>query len=233
MEHILVVEDDMEIAKIITDFLTAKQYRVNWASTGAEGLKDFKAGSYSLAIVDLMLPEMNGFMLCQNIRLISDIPIIILSAKGQDSDKVKGLKLGADDYMTKPFSLTELEARIESQLNRYRRYDLRGPSANLLEYKNGLSINLETRRVLINHIEANLTLKEYFLLEALALNPGRNVSKKELYMNVWQEMHLDGSNTVTVHIKSLREKLGDTSKSPKFIQTVWGLGYRFIGELIK
>ncbi len=230
--QILLVEDDREIARVITDHLSRAGCRVTWASTGIEGWEDFRRGEYDLALVDLMLPEMDGFTLCKNIRLVSDMPLLIVSARQQDEDKVRSLNLGADDYLTKPFSLTELQARIESHLRRYRRYKKQEPEEEKWEYAGGLTIFPEQRRVLLRGVEISLTGKELALLLLLANNPQRLFAKEELYEHVWQQADVDGNNTVTVHIKSLRGKLKDNIRQQKFVQTVWGTGYRFVGEQI-
>ncbi|MFB6465480.1 response regulator transcription factor [Cytobacillus sp. Hz8] len=232
MKHsILLVEDDREIALNIREYLLKRNFLVTWATTGFEGWEDFRKGNYSLAIIDLMLPEMDGFTLCQNIRWESDLPLLILSARSEEDDKVRSLKLGADDYLTKPFSLRELEARIESHLRRYNRYLGKNEMEESFIFLDGLSLFPEKRIVLLNGIEVTLTNKEYSILVLLAKNPQHTFSKKELYEHIWEETDNEGNNTITVHMKSLRAKLNDSPKKPKFIQTVWGTGYRFIGEL--
>ncbi|ARD47274.1 DNA-binding response regulator [Sporosarcina sp. P37] len=229
--HLLLVEDDPEIARVIQDMLRAEDHEVTWATTGLEGWEDFQQGSYDLVLVDLMLPEMDGFTLCQNIRWESDVPIIIISARTEDGDKVEGLQLGADDYVEKPFSLTELSARIQSQLRRWKRYN--GEDATIENktcYTHGLTIFWDQHKVLKATEEIKLTVTEFDLLKVLARNSERVFSKKELYEHVWNQVDAEDAHTVTVHIKSLRRKLGDPVKAPLFIQTVWGSGYRFIGE---
>lgn len=230
---ILIVEDDEQIASILKEYLTNRGYEVNWASTGNEGLEDFKIGNYDLLVVDIMLPGLDGYSLCQSIRLISDVPILIASARNKELDKIKGLKIGADDYVTKPFSLPELEARIESLLRRYNRSIRDGGLEEVYTYAGGLEINFNRKQVLIDGQEIFLTATEWSLLIILAKNPGRPFTKKELYENVWQEENIEGSNTVTVHIKQLRTKLKEDSKNPKYIETAWGIGYRFIGGRMK
>lgn len=230
---ILIVEDDEQIASILKEYLTNRGYEVNWASTGNEGLEDFKIGNYALLIVDIMLPGLDGYSLCQSIRLISDVPILIASARNKELDKIKGLKIGADDYVTKPFSLPEVEARIESLLRRYNRSIREGSLEEVYAYVGGLEINFNRKQVLIDEQEIFLTATEWNLLTILAKNPRRPFTKKELYENVWQEEDIEGSNTVTVHIKQLRTKLKEDSKNPKYIETAWGIGYRFIGGRVK
>lgn len=230
--HILVVEDDLEIARIIRDHLQRKGYTVTWASTGQEGWEDFQKGKYDIVIIDLMLPEMDGFTLVKHIRLeTEDVPLLIISAKHEDDDKIRGLKGGADDYLTKPFSLLELEARIESHLRRFQRYHRERPNDHeQLTFQSGLRINFDKKIVTLNGADVALTSKEYALLVLLVTNPGRVFSKKELYEHIWNQADVDGNNTITVHIKSLRTKLNDPIKHPIFIQTIWGTGYRFIDE---
>ncbi len=229
-EKLLIVEDDEAIANIIKEHLQKEGYEVWWSSTGKEGLDDFKKQNFHLVMIDIMLPEMDGYTLCKNIRWISEVPILIISAKQTDLDKVKGLKLGADDYITKPFSLLEISARVEAHLRRYIKNTGISLSVNSIEFIEGLTILPEENRVLLKNTEISLTSKEFDLLLLMSQNPNKTFSKKELYEHIWQSIDVDGNNTVTVHVKSLREKLGDDVKKPTFIQTVWGTGYKFIGE---
>jgi len=229
MEHILLVEDDREIARIIQDTLTKEGYHLTWATTGIEGLEDFNAGDYSLVLVDWMMPEMNGITLIEHIRLQSDVPIIMISAKSEEADKVTGLQ-DADDYIAKPFSLEELKARVRSHLKRWRKYQQKREPEQKALFANGLAIDWTKQIVMLNDQELQLTQKEFAILKLLAQNPLELFTKEALYTHVWQQMDLEQTNTVTVHIKALREKLQDPVKTPFFIQTVWGKGYRFIGE---
>lgn len=229
-EKILIVEDDEAIASILSEHLKKEGYTVNWASTGIEGLKDFKAEIFDLVMLDIMMPEMDGYSLCQNMRLTNeDIAIIFISAKHEESDKIAGLKLGADDYITKPFSLAEVSARVSAHLRRQRKSE-KNSSVDMMEFKDGLLISELEKKVTLLGEEIQLTGKEFELLILMTKNPGRIFSKGELYQNVWQSIDIEDNNTVTVHIKSIREKLKDSSKNPKFIQTVWGTGYKFIGS---
>ncbi|MBX4260809.1 response regulator transcription factor [Clostridium estertheticum] len=231
-EKILIVEDDEAIASIMKEHLTKESYEVFWASTGKEGLEDFKKEEFQLVMVDVMLPEMDGFTLCKNIRWLNEeVPIIIVSAKQTELDKVKGLRSGADDYMTKPFSLMEISARIEAHLRRGRKKENYIQIDKILQFKDGLTIILEENRVLLNGYEVSLTSKEFEILTLMAQNPNKVFSKGDLYHHIWNNVDVNGNNTVTVHIKSLREKINDNIKKPTFIQTVWGTGYKFIGEL--
>lgn len=229
---ILIVEDEIEIAEIIRAHLMRENYSVVWASTGKEGLEEFKKNNYDLVMLDIMLPEMDGFNVCKNIRLLSDIPIIILSAKKSELDKVKGLKFGADDYITKPFSLMEMEARVYNNIKRYKSNNVTFEKSENLQYKDGLEIIEKERKVLVDNLEVELTSKEFSLLVLMAKNENRVFTKKELYENVWNECEMEGNNTITVHVKEIRQKIKDDIKKPKYIQTVWGTGYKFIGERI-
>nr|WP_295970322.1 response regulator transcription factor [uncultured Bacillus sp.] len=229
-EAILLVEDDYEIARIICDFLRKQNYSVTWASTGKEGLEDFNQCSFDLVLADVMMPEMDGFTLCKTIRLRSDVPLLMISAKNEQESKILGLDIGADDYITKPFSLDELSARISSHLRRYRRYLHKEKQEAQAAYIHGLRIDFLKKTVYLQDKPLLLTTKEKDLLLLLAKNPFQTFSKEELYRHIWQQEDLNGNNTVTVHIKSLRTKLKDEMRSAKYIQTVWGVGYRFIGE---
>lgn len=231
-ESILLVEDDVEIARIICDMLRREGYEVTWATTGLEGWEDFKQMTFDLVLVDLMLPEMDGFTLCKNIRLVSEVPMIIISARTEDIDKVHGLDLGADDYIAKPFSLEELKARVRSHLRRWKKFQGQNTDDERMMFANGLVIDWEKQIIMVQGQEIYLTEKEFSLFKTLALNPQKTFSKTKLYELVWGEMDLADNHTVTVHIKSLREKLTDDAKTPQFIQTIWGKGYRFIGEIL-
>lgn len=230
--RLLIVEDDPEIAQVICDLFRQDGYEVTWATTGLEGWEDFKSATYDLVLVDLMLPEMDGFTLCKNIRWKSDVPLIIISARKEDEDKVKGLDLGADDYVSKPFSLVELKARVESQLRRWKWYKGVPEDISKTEYVGGLTIYWEQNKVGVEGEQVTLTLKEFDLLKVLAKNPQRVFSKSELFEHVWKQVDSEGLHTITVHIRSLREKIKDPVKTPKYIQTVWGKGYQFIGEVL-
>lgn len=234
--RLLLVEDDPEIARVIQRTLQEEGYTVSWASTGREGWEDFCAegiDTYALVLVDLMLPEMDGYTLCKNIRLKSNVPLLIISAKQEDRDKVHGLNIGADDYLAKPFSLSELTARVNSLIRRSHWYAHGNRQPAVTQYAHGLATDWEKRIVTLHGEDVALTGKELDLLQVLAENPRHTFSKTELYEHVWQQTGIGGNNTVTVHIKGLRQKLGDHTKEPYFIQTVWGQGYRFIGERIR
>lgn len=228
-EKLLLIEDDAAIGRIVKDTLELEGYCVTWATTGLEGLADFQAQPFDLVLVDWMLPEMDGLTVCQNIRWESDVPILMMSARKEEEDKVEGLQ-GADDYIAKPFSLEELKARVASHLRRWRRYHKQEAIEEQTAYANGLTIDWQREIVRVNQQEIALTQKEFALVRLLAKNTSQTFTKEELYQHIWQQATLEDTHTVTVHIKALREKLKDSVKNPNFIQTVWGKGYRFIGE---
>lgn len=228
---LLLIEDDAEIARIIRDTLMLDGYMVTWATTGLEGWEDFQQGQYDLVLIDWMLPEMDGLAVCQNIRWVSEVPILMISARKEEADKVEGLQ-GADDYLAKPFSLAELKARVASHLRRWHRYNQKELEIHVAHYEHGLTIHWEQQRVRLGGVEINLTQKEFDLLVLLAHNPQTVFTKEQLYEHVWQQPSGLDTHTVTVHVKALREKLQDSVKTPRWIQTVWGKGYRFIGERI-
>jgi len=228
-EKLLLIEDDTAIGRIVKATLEQEGYQITWATTGLEGLADFQADSFDLVLVDWMLPEMDGLTVCQNIRWESDVPILMMSARKEEADKVEGLQ-GADDYIAKPFSLEELKARVASHLRRWRRYNKQDEVEEQTAYANGLIIDWKREIVSINEQEIALTQKEFALVKLLAKNPSQTFTKKELYQHIWQQASVDETHTVTVHIKALREKLKDPVKTPYYIQTGWGKGYRFIGE---
>lgn len=229
LQQILLVEDDFEIARIIKDTLLLEGYHVTWATTGLEGLQDFQQQRFDLVLVDWMMPEMDGLTLMEHIRMESDVPIIMISARDAEADKVQGLQ-GADDYLAKPFSLAELKARVASQLRRWQRYNKIDEVAEVEIFEHSLTINWTKEIVVLHGEELALTQKELALLKVLMQNAGHILTKEQLYIHVWQQANFMDTNTVTVHIKALREKLQDPVKTPHFIQTVWGKGYRFIGE---
>ncbi|WP_375106437.1 response regulator transcription factor [Lysinibacillus fusiformis] len=226
---LLLIEDDAAIGRIVKDTMEQEGYLVTWSTTGLEGLADFQEQPFDLVLVDWMLPEMDGLTVCQNIRWESDVPILMMSARKEEADKVEGLQ-GADDYIAKPFSLEELKARVASHLRRWRRYNKQEEVEEQTAYANGLIIDWQREIVSINQQEIALTQKEFALVKLLAKNPSQTFTKKELYQYIWQQATLEDTHTVTVHIKALREKLNDSVRHPYFIQTVWGRGYRFIGE---
>ncbi|WP_339220069.1 response regulator transcription factor [Paenibacillus sp. FSL W7-1332] len=230
---LLIVEDDSGIGRVVRDHLRRENYAVTWATTGLECWEDFCNGEYDLVLVDLMLPEMDGFTLSKNIRLKSEVPLLIMSARSEDESKIQAFGLGADDYITKPFSLTELTLRVEAHLKKFRKYQgSEEGKSHLLCYRGGLTVDPVLKQAMYGNELLALTSKEWSLLLLLSTHPGRHFSKSELYEHVWQQKVVDGGNTVTVHIKSLRAKLKENIRTPRYIQTVWGSGYRFIGEFL-
>ncbi|ADC50517.1 two-component response regulator [Alkalihalophilus pseudofirmus OF4] len=228
-ETILVIEDDREISKILNEYLIREGYKVVMAHDGEDGLRRFASIHPHLLLVDLMLPKVDGFEVCRQVRQQSEVPIIVVSARQSDIDKIHSLGLGADDYITKPFSPLELVARVKSHLRRYHRYNGLKEQEKVLSF-DGLTINTNRRMVENDGKPLTLTMKEFELLLTLAEAPGQVFSKEQLYNRVWKQDDADDIRTVTVHIKNVRRKLGDGSKHPRFIDTVWGIGYKFIGQ---
>ena len=227
---ILIVEDDASISELEKDYLELNGFEVDTDSEGKKGLKDALENDYNLLILDIMLPGLDGFEICKKVREVKNIPIIMVSAKKEDIDKIKGLGFGADDYITKPFSPNELVARIKAHLARFERLsgDNAGRGNETIEIR-GLKIDKASRRVFINGNEKNLTKKEFDLLTFLAEHPDRVFEKEELFNKIWEmESYSDGDiATVTVHIKKIREKIEEDATNPQYIETIWGKGYRF------
>ena len=232
MKKILIVEDDKLISNLEKDYLEVAGYEVSVEKNGNNGLKAALENDYSLVILDLMLPGMDGFELCKAIRAKKNMPIILVSARGEEIDKIKGLKLGADDYVVKPFSPAELVARVNAHIERYENLTAAMDEAD--EDKNviktgGLVIDKQSRRVMVNGKEATLTNKEFDLLAFLAEHPNVVYSKDDLFDKIWGADSLGETSTVTVHINKIREKIEKKVSDPKYIETVWGIGYRFKG----
>ena len=226
-EKILVVDDEAAIADLVEVYLTNEGYAVFACGTAAEALEIVAREELSLAILDVMLPDMDGFELCRRIREKYLFPIIMLTAKVQDMDKITGLTLGADDYMAKPFNPLELTARVRTQLRRYIRYNTNGmPREEEQEIDiRGLHIARTSHTVTLNGEALNLTPLEFEILWYLCRNRGKVVSSEELFEAVWKEKYLDSNNTVMAHIGNIREKMKEPARKPKFIKTVWGVGY--------
>lgn len=226
---ILIVDDEKEIADLIEVYLKNDGYEVYKFYSGMEALKCIETTKLDMAILDVMLPDIDGFRICQKIRENHFFPIIMLTAKVEDSDKIMGLTIGADDYITKPFNPLEVVARVKTQLRRYVRYnnisELQDVAANEYDIK-GLLINKITHRCSLFGKEVSLTPTEFSILWCLCERRGRVVSSEELFEAVWGEKYLDNNNTVMAHIGRLREKLHEPSKNPRFIKTVWGVGYK-------
>ncbi len=227
MKKILIIEDDSSIAELERDYMEINGFTVDIESAGDTGLRAALSVDYDLVILDLMLPKVDGFELCRQLRTVKDIPILMVSARKEDIDKIRGLGLGADDYIIKPFSPGELVARVKAHLARYER--LRGntaPKNDEISIR-GLHIDKSSHRVYINNVEVNLTAKEFDLLVLLGSNPNRVFSKTELFERIWGMDSLGDIATVTVHIGKLREKIELVPSNPQYIETIWGVGYRF------
>ncbi len=226
MAAILVVDDEEDIRELVGIYLKNEGFKVYKAADGQEALKCLDDMQIDLAILDVMMTDMDGIALCMEIRKKSNIPIIMLSAKDQDMDKVIGLSAGADDYLAKPFNPVELVARVKAQLRRFNDFNERKPS-NILEYMD-LSMNLETHRVFVNSKEVQLTPKEFAILELLWKNKGNVFSTEHIYNALWSEEEAyDINNVVMVHIRNLRSKIEPDIKNPQYVKTVWGVGYKF------
>lgn len=226
MKKILIIEDEVEIAELEKDYLELSEFEVEIEADGTEGLNKALTGSYDMIILDLMLPGTDGFEICKQVRDKSDIPILMVSARKDDIDKIRGLGLGADDYMTKPFSPSELVARVKAHLTRYERL-LGGTRENAVVEIRGIKIDKTARRVFINGEEKQFTTKEFDLLTFLASNPNRVFTKDELFRDIWDMDSIGDIATVTVHIKKIREKIEADTSNPQYIETIWGVGYRF------
>ncbi len=227
MSRILIIEDEESIADLEKDYLEVSDFEVTVETRGDTGLKTALAEPFDLIILDLMLPGMDGFEVCRRIREQKNLPILMVSAKKDDIDKIKGLGLGADDYMTKPFSPSELVARVKAHLAQYERLVGVGKPENTVIEIRGLKIDKTARRVWVDGEEKQFTTKEFDLLTFLAENPNHVFSKDELFRRVWNMDSVGDIATVTVHIKKIREKLEYDTSNPQYIETIWGVGYRF------
>lgn len=226
MSRILIIEDEYSIAELEKDYLEMDGFEVEIASSGDEGLEKALNKEFDLVILDLMLPNIDGFEVCEEIRKSKQIPILMVSAKKEDFDKIKGLGAGANDYITKPYSPSELVARVKAHLTRYEAILSNSSGANSTIELRGLKIDKSARRVWINNEEKTLTGKEYELLLFFANHPNRAFSKEELFREIWDEAAIGDIATVTVHVKKLREKIELDSSHPQYIETIWGVGYR-------
>ncbi len=227
MSRILIIEDEQAIAELEKDYLELSDFEVEIENDGEEGLKKALEGDYDMFILDLMLPGIDGFEICKQIRENKNTPVIMVSAKKDDIDKIRGLGLGADDYMTKPFSPSELVARVKAHLARYERLIASNPNSNELIEIRGLKIDKTARRVYVDGEEKTLTTKEFDLLAFLAQNPNHVFTKEELFREIWDMNSIGDIATVTVHIKKIREKIEFDTSNPQYIETIWGVGYRF------
>jgi len=227
MDNILIIEDEIAIAELEKDYLELAGFQVTLINEGNKGLEEALTEDYQLIILDLMLPGLDGFEICRRIREEKDIPILMVSAKKEDIDKIRGLGLGADDYMTKPFSPSELVARVKAHLARYERLVKNHDKANEIIEIRGMKIDKTARRVYVNEEEKILTTKEFDLLSFLAAHPDRVFTKDELFREIWDMESFGDIATVTVHIKKIREKIEEDAAKPQYIETIWGKGYRF------
>lgn len=226
-DKILIVDDEAEIADLIEVYLKNENYQVYKFYSANEALKCIETTPLDLAILDVMLPDMSGFTLCQKIRECHTYPVIMLTAKDTETDKITGLTLGADDYITKPFLPLEMVARVKSQLRRYKKYNLPPleKAHNVLAYSD-LILNTKKHECLLNNTPIPLTPTEFSILQILLENKGTVISGEELFRKIWKdEYYIKSNNTITVHIRRLREKLNDTLENPKYIKTIWGVGY--------
>ena len=227
MSKILIIEDELAIAELEKDYLELSGFEVEVETSGDVGLLRGLKEEFDLIIVDLMLPGVDGFEICRKIRETKNTPIIIVSAKKDDIDKIRGLGMGADDYMTKPFSPSEMVARVKAHLSRYERLVSSGmPSNDIVEIR-GIKIDKTARRVWVNGEETSFTSKEFDLLAFLAQNPNHVYTKDELFKEIWDMESIGDIATVTVHIKKIREKIEYDTSKPQYIETIWGVGYRF------
>jgi DNA-binding response OmpR family regulator len=227
MSKILIIEDEVAIAELEKDYLELSGFNVVMEYTGDGGEERALSEDFDLIILDLMLPNVDGFDICKKIRANKNIPIIMVSAKKDDIDKIRGLGLGADDYITKPFSPSELVARVKAHLARYERLIGSGVKENDIIEIRGIRIDKTARRVYINEEEKTFTTKEFDLLTFLADNPNHVYTKEELFQEIWDMESVGDIATVTVHIKKIREKIEFNTSKPQYIETIWGVGYRF------
>ena len=227
MSKILIIEDEVSIAELEKDYLELSGFEVDMEHSGDAGLEAALDTEYDLIILDLMLPGMDGFEICRRIREYKNIPVLMVSAKKEDIDKIRGLGMGADDYITKPFSPSELVARVKAHLARYERLIGSAVRSNEVIEIRGLKIDKTARRVYVNGEEKAFTTKEFDLLAFLAENPNHVFKKEELFNKIWDMESLGDIATVTVHIKKIREKIEFNTSKPQYIETIWGVGYRF------
>ena len=227
MSRILIIEDEEAIAELEKDYLELSNFEVDLEQDGEKGLEKALTGNYDMFILDLMLPGVDGFQICERIREVKNVPILMVSAKKEEIDKIHGLGLGADDYITKPFSPSELVARVKAHLARYERL-VTSPNVKKDEISiRGIRIDKAARRVWINGEEKTFTAKEFDLLTFLAENPNVIYSKEQLFETIWGEESIGDISTVTVHINKIREKIELNTSKPQYIETIWGVGYRF------
>lgn len=226
MQRILIIEDEKSIAELEQDYLEMNGFDSDIATTGEDGLQLINKHNYQLILLDLMLPNIDGFELCERLRQQVDIPILMVTARKEDIDKIRGFNRGADDYIVKPFNPSELVARVKAHISRYDRLTNKQSVSSVIQVKN-MQIDVEARRIFIDEKEKILTAKEYDLLYFLAMNPNIVFSKDDLFEKIWGYDAMGDNTTVTVHIRKIREKIEKDPSQPQFIETIWGVGYRF------
>ena len=225
-QKILLIEDDVEISDMLKNFLTTENFTVITAYDGESACDQFLSDTYSLVLLDLMIPKKSGMEVMKIIRENSTVPIIILSAKDTDSDKTLGLSLGADDYVTKPFSVTEVLARIKANIRRSTQYAAGADKEESIITRGMLAINTNDYSVLKNGEKIELTAKEFEILKLLMKNPKKVYTKEQIYALVWNDVYIGDENAVNVHISRLRNKIEDNPRNPQYVVTVWGIGYK-------
>ncbi len=228
--RVLIADDEKEIRDLLKTYLKRECYEVDVAVDGEDALRLFEQNHYHLVILDVMMPKIDGIEVCRRMRNHTNVPILMLTAKDLEGDKILGLSIGADDYITKPFSVNEVLARIKAMLRRFLVLgsESRSDEQSLIQFK-GLTIDLKTYTVTAGGQEISLTAKEFELLKFFASNPGQVFTKTQLFRNAWSDQYIE-DNTVMVHIRRLRKKIEPDPSDPQFIQTVWGIGYKFVGE---
>ncbi|MGX5439998.1 response regulator transcription factor [Bacillus thuringiensis] len=229
--RILIADDEKEIRDLLKKYMERELYKVDVAIDGEQALSLFNRNKYDLIILDLMMPKVDGIEVCRRLREKTNVPILMLTAKDHETDKILGLSIGADDYITKPFSINEVVARVKALMRRFLILGSEGGDREktLIEFK-GISIDMKKYTVFIAGEEVSLTAKEMELLKFLASNPEQVFTKSQLFRNAWGDNYLEDDNTVMVHIRKLRKKIEVDPSNPQLIQTVWGIGYKFVGE---
>lgn len=227
----LIADDEKEIRELVKKYLERERYRVDEAVDGEEALRLFDSNTYNLVILDLMMPKVDGIEVCRQLRSKTNVPILMLTAKDHEVDKIVGLSIGADDYITKPFSMNEVVARVKALLRRFLILGSEGSGQEpaLIKFK-GITMDVKKYTVTVNGEEIPLTGKELALLKFFVTHPGQVFTKTQLFRNVWDHTYIEDDNTVMVHIRKLRKKIEADPSNPQFIQTVWGIGYKFVGE---
>ncbi|WCN36391.1 response regulator transcription factor [Aneurinibacillus uraniidurans] len=229
--RVLIADDEREIRELLKKYMERELYKVDVAVNGEEALQLFDQNNYNLVILDLMMPKVDGLEVCRILRNKTNVPIVMLTAKDQEVEKILGLSIGADDYITKPFSINEVVARVKALMRRFLVLNNNGNAQEdeIITFT-GMSINLKKYTVTIDGEEISLTAKEFELLKFFASHPEQVFTKVQLFRNVWGSSYIEDDNTVMVHIRKLRKKIEADPSNPQFIQTVWGIGYKFTGE---